>query len=409
MKLHRLLPFFLLIAVSALAQVQAPVDTSRVDQIVAADMAEKHTPAVEIAIARDGRVVYSRPFGIVDLENDLHATTETLFRTGSIAKPITAVAALTLVDAGKLDLDAPVQTYCPSFPLKPWSITTRELLSHTSGIRHYREGEVESTRHYQSMSDGFAIFAGDPLLFEPGTNYSYSTYGYTVVGCVIEGASHQNYFDYLRQHVLEPAGMAHTAVDDVFEIVPHRARGYQKVDDHLKNAGLMDSSYKIPGGGLDTTAEDLVRLGSALMNANILKPATIGRNVDSFPAALHRSCSRRRSEVHLWFGLGNCSIERTQDRLAHWQPAGLQHGYGLSARRAFCSRCHDQHGRLQSDRYREQGPRIVRRSPHRTPQTLGTGPLMYTLPGRKGGFSGLGLVTATANAVSSARLASQQE
>jgi CubicO group peptidase (beta-lactamase class C family) len=246
-----------------------------VDQIVAADMAEKHTPAVEIAIARDGRVVYSKAFGIVDLENDLHATTETLFRTGSIAKPITAVAALTLVDAGKLDLDAPVQTYCPSFPLKPWSITTRELLSHTSGIRHYREGEVESTRHYQSMSDGFAIFAGDPLLFEPGTNYSYSTYGYTVVGCVIEGASHQNYFDYLRQHVLEPAGMAHTAVDDVFEIVPHRARGYQKVDDHLKNAGLMDSSYKIPGGGLDTTAEDLVRLGSALMNANILKPATI--------------------------------------------------------------------------------------------------------------------------------------
>src|SRR4029079_17081865 len=104
-------------------------------------------------------------------------------RTVCIAKPISEVAAMTLVEAVKLDLDAPIQKYCPAFPQKQWTISTRQLLSHTSGIRHYKEDEIGSTKHYEKMSDGFAIFANDPLLFQPGTKYSYSTYGYTVVGC----------------------------------------------------------------------------------------------------------------------------------------------------------------------------------------------------------------------------------
>jgi serine beta-lactamase-like protein LACTB, mitochondrial len=254
---------------------QSSLDTARVDQWVAAAMSAKHIPALQIAIVEDGRIVYSKALGKIDLENDVSATPQSLFRTGSLAKPVTAVAALALADAGKLDLDAPVQKYCPSFPAKPWPVTTRELLSHTSGIRHYKDGEIDSTRHYNTMSDGFAIFAGDPLLFEPGTQYTYSTYGYTVLGCVIEGAAGESYFSYLQHHVLQPAGMQHTAIDDAFNIVPHRAHGYQYVDGKVQNAGLMDSSYKIPGGGLDTTADDLVKLSAALMNNDLLKPHTI--------------------------------------------------------------------------------------------------------------------------------------
>ncbi|HET9741411.1 MAG TPA: serine hydrolase domain-containing protein [Terriglobales bacterium] len=272
MKLHRIMLLLLLLTLSALAQ--APVDQTKIDQIVSSDMAAKLTPAVQIAIAKDGRIVYSKAFGIVDEENDLRATPQTLFRTGSIAKQLTAVAALTLVDSGKLKLDMPIQTYCPAFPLKQWTITTRELLSHTAGIRHYQGDEIESTKHYKFMADGMVIFENDPLLFEPGTAFNYSTYGYTVAGCVIEGAAHQPYFNYLHQHVLQPAGMEHTAVDDVYAIVPRRARGYQKENGIIENAGLMDSSYKIPGGGLDTTAEDLVRLGSALMNGKVLNRET---------------------------------------------------------------------------------------------------------------------------------------
>jgi serine beta-lactamase-like protein LACTB len=276
MKLDSLFVAFFLVAVSATSQNSPPADLSaKLDQVVTAAKQQQQIPAIIVAAGMTDRIVYSRAFGIADLENDVPATTETLVRTGSIAKPISAAAAMTLVDSGKLDLDAPVQKYCAPFPLKQWPITTRELLSHTSGIRHYKEGEIESTRHYKWMSDGFAIFTNDPLLFEPGTAFSYSTYGYTVVGCVIEGASGTRFENYVAEHVLQPAGMTHTFVDDVFEIVPHRARGYHKIKGQVKNAGLMDSSYKIPGGGYVTTAEDLVRFAQALMNGKIVKPDTL--------------------------------------------------------------------------------------------------------------------------------------
>ena len=276
MKSRRLTIALFVAAVSAAAQTAAPVGLKgKVDEAVTAAMQQQRIPAMTVAIAMADRIVYSTAFGTADLENAVPATTETLIRTGSIAKPISAAAAMTLVDSGKLNLDVPVQKYCAAFPVKRWPVTTRELLSHTSGIRHYKEGEIENTRHYNRMADGFAIFAKDPLLFEPGTAYSYSTYGYTVVGCVIEGASGERFADYVAAHVLKPAGMTHTFVDDVSEIVPHRARGYQKIDGQVKNAGLMDSSYKIPGGGYVTTAEDLVRFAEALMDGKIVKPGTL--------------------------------------------------------------------------------------------------------------------------------------
>jgi serine beta-lactamase-like protein LACTB, mitochondrial len=276
MKLRRLILALVAAAFSAAAQTNASDDvTAKVGQIVADAMRQQQIPAMTVAFGMDGRMIYSRAFGTADLENGVPATSGTLIRTGSVAKPISAAAALTLVDSGKLDLDAPVQKYCAPFPLKQWPITTRQLLSHTSGIRHYKGDEPESTRHYKSMADGFAIFASDPLLFEPGTAFSYSTYGYTVVGCVIEGASGERFAEYVMEHVLRPAGMAHTFVDDLFEIVPHRARGYQKINGQVKNAGLMDSSYKIPGGGYVTTAEDLVRFAQALMDGKIVKPDSL--------------------------------------------------------------------------------------------------------------------------------------
>jgi serine beta-lactamase-like protein LACTB, mitochondrial len=270
-----LLCLLLLAGVATAQQAVAPDVVSEIDRIAREQMEKQHIPAMTVAVAEDGRILYSKGLGTADVENAVPADTGTLIRTGSIIKPVTAVAAMTLFEAGKLDLDAPVQKYCPAFPKKKWEITTRELLTHTSGIRHYKDGEIDSTKHYDTLSAGFAIFAADPLLFQPGTKFEYSTYGYTVLGCVIEGASGERYYDYVREHVLVPAGMQHTYVDDVYAIVPHRARGYQVKNGKVENAGLMDSSYKIPGGGMVSTAEDYVRFGSALMEGKIVKPETL--------------------------------------------------------------------------------------------------------------------------------------
>jgi len=268
--------FVVVLVAAASAQTSLSPDTiKQIDQIVEKARAEQKLPAVSVAIELKGNVIFKKAYGLADLENDLPATTETLIRTASVAKPMTAVGALQLAEAGKLDLDAPIQKYCPEFPEKKWPVTTRQLLGHLSGIRAYEGKEAESTIHYYSTSDGMIFFKNDALLFHPGDKFAYTTYGYTVIGCVMEGASGQKFPDYMAEHVFKPAGMMHTIVDN-FAIVPHRARGYQKDDNgDVRNAGFMDSSYKIPGGGYVSNSEDLVRFADAVIHNRLLKPETV--------------------------------------------------------------------------------------------------------------------------------------
>jgi serine beta-lactamase-like protein LACTB, mitochondrial len=262
----------LLLCSATLAQNALPQAlVQRIDAIVEQARTAQKLPAVSVAVEVKGNIVFKKAYGFADLENDVPATPETLFRTGSIAKPLTAVGAMKLVEHGRLDLDAPVQRYCPAFPVKKWPVTTRQLLGHLSGIRHYEGKEMDSTLHYTSMADSMIIFKNDPLLFEPETKFQYSTYGYTVVGCVMEGASSQKFDEFLQANVFVPAGMTHTFVDD-FRIIPHRARGYEKDDSgSVRNAGPMDSSYKVPGGGFVSNPEDLVRFAAALTSGKLLK------------------------------------------------------------------------------------------------------------------------------------------
>lgn len=264
------------LSIGASAQtVIPPALVKQIDDVVEKARTTQKLPAISVAVEFKGHLIFKKAYGFADLENDLHATPETLFRTGSIAKPMTAVGVMKLVEEGRLDLDAPVQKYCQSFPPKKWTITTRQLLGHLSGVRAYEGKEADSTVQYHSTADGMIFFKDDPLLFRPGEKFSYTTFGYTVIGCVMEGASGQNYEDFMAANVLTPAGMTHTFVDD-FHIVPHRARGYEKDENgNVRNAGLMDSSYKIPGGGYVSTPEDLVKFGTAVAQNRLLKPASV--------------------------------------------------------------------------------------------------------------------------------------
>ena len=243
-------------------------------------MAANSVPGISVAVVLDGELVWSQGFGMADLENFVPATSSTLFRLGSISKPITATAILQLWERGKLDLDAEVQKYCVAFPKKEWLITSRELLSHLGGIRHYNadgKGDIpeDSAKHFASMQESLQIFAGNPLVAKPGTKFNYSTYGYTVLGCVLEGAASEKYVDFVKENVFEPAGMEETQADDFFAVVPHRSRWYHKDKAGVvQNAGVLDSSYKIPGGGLISSADDLARFEIAIMANKLLKPAT---------------------------------------------------------------------------------------------------------------------------------------
>jgi serine beta-lactamase-like protein LACTB, mitochondrial len=251
-----------------------------IEKAVASFMSENSVPGLSAAVALDGEPRWSQGFGMADLENSSPATSSTIFRLGSISKPISATAVLQLWERGKLDLDAPVQKYCPEFPQKEWPITPRQLLGHLGGIRHYSpdgKGDIpeDSARHFVSVKESLQLFANDPLVAKPGTKFNYSTYGYTLIGCVFEGASSEKFIDYLRKNVFEPAGMGQTRDDDFFAVIPHRTRWYHKDKSGIvRNAGVLDSSYKIPGGGIISSADDMAKFEAAILGDKLLKRST---------------------------------------------------------------------------------------------------------------------------------------
>src|SRR6185369_2309850 len=185
-------------------------------------------PGASITVIKDGHVIWSEGFGMADVEQQVPATPLTRFRVGSVSKPLTSAALGLLVEERKLDLDAPIQKYVPSFPQKPWPITTRQLAGHLAGIRHYEAGEFESRAPYATVRAGLAVFEKDALLFEPGTRFSYSSYGWNLIAAVMEGASGEKYLDLMQKSVFGPAGMTHTGPDAAAETVPRRAHFYTR-------------------------------------------------------------------------------------------------------------------------------------------------------------------------------------
>ncbi|HYC33904.1 MAG TPA: serine hydrolase domain-containing protein [Gemmatimonadales bacterium] len=234
-------------------------------------------PGASICVMRRGEVLWSRAFGMADLEQRVPVTTATKFRIGSVSKALTSVALGRLVEEGLLDLDAPVQRYVPRFPVKRYPVTVRQVAGHLAGIRHYLTGEFENQRHYASPTEALAMFAADSLLFEPGTRFEYSSHGYVLLAAVIEGASGRPYLEYMRTAVLGPAHMTHTVAEHPDSVIPGRGRYYTRADSTgpVINAPFVDNTYKWASGGFLSTAEDLAHFGDRLLRGELLRPETV--------------------------------------------------------------------------------------------------------------------------------------
>jgi serine beta-lactamase-like protein LACTB, mitochondrial len=267
----------------------------QIQELSAATLSKEGLPGLSVAVAT-GDQIWSAGFGSADLEQNVAVDSHTLFRTASISKWLTATAAMRLVEEGKLDLDAPIQRYCPQYPEKPWAVTSRELLSHLSGIRHYhgangepRDTEAqrkaldelikgeESTQYtrFTDIVSTLYLFKDDPLIFQPGTHFLYSSLGYRVMGCVIEGAAHIPYRNVMRQLVFIPASTATITEDDAQALIPHRVAGYsRRRDKQLIRAPFRDISENLPGGGYLATPEDLVRFAMAFNEGKLVQAKT---------------------------------------------------------------------------------------------------------------------------------------
>lgn len=267
---------------------------------------DANLPGISVAVGMDGDVVWSEGFGYADVEQRVPVTPISRFRIGSVSKTLTATAIGLLVERGELDLDAPVQTYVPDFPEKRWTITTRQLGGHIAGVRHYRGAEFLSARHYETVAEGLEIFADDTLLFEPGTDYSYSSYGWNLVSAVIEDAAGEPFLPFMDREVFDALDMRHTVAEQMDSIIPYRVRYYQLGEGRrLLNAPFVDNSYKWAGGGFLSTPEDLVIFGFAHLDPTLLGDETV---------ALLMRPQRLASGEETGYGIGWSSGEDPHDR-----------------------------------------------------------------------------------------------
>ena len=249
-----------------------------IERVLSAWMKKNGVPGLSIAVARDGEVVWTAGYGMADVENSVPAKPATMYRTASMGKSLTATAAMRLVEEGRIGLDEPIQAHCDSFPPTRWPLTLRHLLSHQGGIRHYggprNAEEQSSTVHYPSAAAALAPFRNDSLRFEPGTDYLYSSYGYDVVGCALEGAAGAPFMDVMRRTVFAPAGMALTCQDDPAAIVPNRAAGYIRVRGELRVAMFVDMSNRLPAGGYLASAPEMAAFAAAFIDGRLVRPET---------------------------------------------------------------------------------------------------------------------------------------
>jgi CubicO group peptidase (beta-lactamase class C family) len=242
-------------------------------------VAENNLPGLSVAVAVDGTLVWAEGLGWADHERQLPVTPRTRFRIGGVTKTITATAAALLVARGQLDLDAPVQRLVPEFPPKRWPVTTRHLLGHTAGIGPGWHGRATPCTDDRER---LASFAADTLRFEPGTRHQYATRGYVLVGAVVGAAAGESYLRFVRREVLAPLGMADTVADRPDGAPPRTARFYfprLATDPRwgLQDAPAGDLTCVLPAIGLLSTPADLVRLGAAMLQGDLVPREVVVR------------------------------------------------------------------------------------------------------------------------------------
>lgn len=241
-------------------------------------------PAVSVAVAVNGTIVWQEARGWASLERQAPAKIDTPFAIGSVSKTLTAAVAMKLVERGVLDLDADIRKYLPSFPEKEHVITARQLLSHQAGIRHYKFtlspptfSEFGETGQYDRVVDSFGVFANDPLLFKPDTDFTYSSYGFNLLSAVMEAAAGKPFLDLMQAELVAPLQLSGTGPDDKLHPVPGRASDYQNLlrDGAVIPAPFTNSSGKWAGGGFRATPTDLARFGAALLGGELVAPGTL--------------------------------------------------------------------------------------------------------------------------------------
>ncbi|ESQ74395.1 serine hydrolase [Asticcacaulis sp. AC402] len=279
------------------------------EQMVAA----KLTPGLSLSVMSDGVMVYSRGFGVARLDSGEAITPQTGFRIASITKHFAAAAILLLAEAGKLSVDDPLSKFVPEFP-NAGDFTLRQMMSHTSGLNDYINGQSmiilteAQARDYTAAELIDIMTRRRPILrHQPGQTWAYSNTGFTLLGIVVERLSGQSLSDFVQLRLAQPAGLAHTAIDRSCHSVSG-CSGYRpnyRAPTKFDQVLPISPSFAGAAGAIRSTTEDLCRWQHALMNGKVVKPQSLLAMLT--PALLKDGTpaieKRGKDEMHYGFGL----------------------------------------------------------------------------------------------------------
>jgi len=269
----RICRFFLVVAyLVALAIPAAAQDIAgKVDEYIAGQM-KMNQFSGSVLIAREGKTLVEKGYGLANRELDVPNAPQTKFRLGSITKQFTSMSILLLEERGKLATTDSICKYLEPCPAAWQPVTIHHLLTHTSGIPSYTNmpGYMPTSGHHKTKEEMVAAFRDLPLEFPVGDRFKYDNSGYFLLGMIIEKVSGQSYAEFLRANIFDPLGMQDTGYDVSATILPRRAAGYSKDGSALVNSAYLDMDQPYAAGSLYSTVEDLYKWDQALEARKLL-------------------------------------------------------------------------------------------------------------------------------------------
>ena len=244
----------------------------QVDHWAQAALDEGVVAGISVAVEHDGELLVAKGYGMADLEQDVAASKNTVYRIGSITKQFTAAAIMQLVEAGQVRLDAPIQEYV-DFPTGDHEVTVEQLLHHTSGIKSYTGLGEEWTRTVPldiAHDELLGMVVDKPFDFSPGEEWRYNNSGYYLLGVIVENVTNGTYPDYVEQTLAAPLGLERTTYCDEKRLIPGRAEGYELEEGELVNDDSISMTQPFAAGSLCSTVLDLLRWQAALESGEVV-------------------------------------------------------------------------------------------------------------------------------------------